>query len=205
MSPAAAFVTSGCMFIASCPLAATMRATAMNGSLLSDSDSNKLEQRERYENTIMAQMNAFSSAHAFPLFVTLFLMILSEEYNSSRKYMREVEFLPMLFELCSAYGTVGLSMTGTATSRSAGWCRRTQFLVIVVMVLGRIRMFPGATDPPVQWHHDQKTRERLDLPASAEANTEGQPGTVRVKWKRSPPPSGDPEAPWGSREHRSVL
>src|SRR5690606_16178464 len=58
----------------------------------------------------------------------------------------------ILFEIISAYGTVGLSIgyPGIATSFCATWGAFAIFLLVVIMILGRHRGLPDSVDAAVQ-------------------------------------------------------
>jgi len=59
----------------------------------------------------------------------------------------------VVFEVISAYGTVGLSLSfrRSPASFSGSWTRASQLLLIFAMVLGRLRGLPDSIDPSVSF------------------------------------------------------
>merc|ERR1711879_832396 len=79
-----------------------------------------------------------------------FLILIAEENHTSREDVRDRRFLYIVFEFCSAYGTVGLSMSGGAYSRSGEWAPLAKLTLMTVMFMGRLRGLPESIDPTLQ-------------------------------------------------------
>ena len=67
-------------------------------------------------------------------------------------------FFRIIFEICSAYGTSGLSLESTSGetygrypfSFSGTWCTVSKLAIIGVMLLGKLRGVPESIDPSVR-------------------------------------------------------
>jgi hypothetical protein len=79
------------------------------------------------------------------LIMIFFLILLARQAGSTTSTVSR-DFLFVLFEFCSAYGTAGLSMSNQAYSASADWGPWAQVLLMLVMVMGRLRGLPDAID-----------------------------------------------------------
>merc|ERR1711972_239060 len=101
-------------------------------------DSWQTRQEERDAADVRTQMKAFLSQNSFPLVGLFFLILISEEWKTGKKDVRERRFLFILFEFCSAYGTVGLSMSSQAWACSGEWCGAARACLMAVMFLGRL-------------------------------------------------------------------
>mmetsp|Transcript_33679 Transcript_33679/g.85104 ORF Transcript_33679/g.85104 Transcript_33679/m.85104 type:complete len:111 (+) Transcript_33679:2-334(+) len=77
----------------------------------------------------------------------MFCILTFEEYHYSEEFIRDSQFLYIVFEFCSAYGTSGLSMSSGAASLCRSWCPQAKVLLMVVMFLGRVRGLPESIDP----------------------------------------------------------
>lgn len=64
----------------------------------------------------------------------------------------DFSFFKVVFEMASAYGTCGFSLgyANQACSFSEAWSPTSQFLLVVVMILGRLRGLPDSIDPSVR-------------------------------------------------------
>lgn len=86
------------------------------------------------------------------LFLALLLITIAES-NAIRDTPapRYMSIFGIIFELCSAYGTVGLSLgfPGTATSLSGQFGTFSKLIIVAVMLAGRHRGLPVAIDPAV--------------------------------------------------------
>jgi Trk-type K+ transport system membrane component len=105
------------------------------------------QQQEKDAAILQAQLTGFMSQNSTMLLLLFFLILLAEEYTTSEHDVREHRFLFILFEFCSAYGTVGLSMSDEAASRSGRWSWPAKCSLIAVMFLGRLRGLPDSIDP----------------------------------------------------------
>lgn len=86
-------------------------------------------------------------------------------YFESDKLRLDTAFsvFKIIFEMSSAYGTCGLSMgyRDALFAFVGAWTRKSQFLLTVVMLMGRHRGLPDSIDPSV----------RLDFDVSLTDNT----------------------------------
>jgi len=82
----------------------------------------------------------------FFLVVLFFVICLSE--NSNLRNNANFSLWGILFEIVSAYGTVGLSLgfPGILTSFSTEWHPFSRFLLVIVMIMGRHRGLPMSVD-----------------------------------------------------------
>jgi len=147
ISPTTAFIFCVCMWISVCPMVVVMRST------------NRVDRTTKYYNDpaehqqakdaafLQSQLTGFMSQYSTILLLLFFLILLAEEYATSEHDVREHRFLFILFEFCSAYGTVGLSMSDEAASRSGRWSWPAKCSLMAVMFLGRLRGLPDSIDP----------------------------------------------------------
>ncbi|VVT54656.1 uncharacterized protein SAPINGB_P004185 [Magnusiomyces paraingens] len=79
------------------------------------------------------------------IFIALFILCISEEQKLSSG---KISIFNVLFEVTSAYGTVGLSTgyAGTNTSLSGQFSKLGKFIIIVLLYRGRHRALPYSTD-----------------------------------------------------------
>lgn len=104
------------------------------------------------EPKVKNQMKAFMSQNSALLGGLFFLILLSEQYaNSDRTIVFRNQFVLILFEFCSAYGTVGLSMSAKPWSFSGKYCIPAKLFLMLVMFLGRLRGLPSSIDPAVSF------------------------------------------------------
>lgn len=92
------------------------------------------------------------SRDLFWLAIALFLITLAESSSiRDTQYPQYMSIFGVIFELCSAFGTVGLSLgfPGTVTSLSAQFGTFSKLVIIAVMIAGRHRGLPSAIDPAV--------------------------------------------------------
>lgn len=109
------------------------------------------------------------------LFLALLLITIAESNvlrdTPAPRYM---SIFGIIFELCSAYGTVGLSLgfPGTVTSLSAQFGTFSKLVIVAVMLAGRHRGLPVAIDPAVY------LPALLASTATADAGSPGADGTA---------------------------
>uniref|UniRef100_A0A7S2KEW4 Uncharacterized protein n=1 Tax=Zooxanthella nutricula TaxID=1333877 RepID=A0A7S2KEW4_9DINO len=164
VSPSSAFVFCVCMWISVSPVIVLMRSTTRSeGRLLIEYDDEAADimqlraaklQQQHDAGLLRQQMMTFLSDNSVLLVVLLFVALLCEEDATPKEGDRYNDFLPVLFEFCSAYGTVGLSMSGEARSVSGAWTPISKSVIVFVMFLGRLRGLPEAIDPTISLHFD---------------------------------------------------
>mmetsp|Transcript_50813 Transcript_50813/g.135602 ORF Transcript_50813/g.135602 Transcript_50813/m.135602 type:complete len:612 (-) Transcript_50813:279-2114(-) len=102
------------------------------------------------DRSVGKQVKTFMTNHS-ALLLILFFMILAFESATENVKLLNSTFLQTTFEFCSAWGTVGLSITETSESFSGQWTAGAQLSLMVVMFLGRLRGLPEAVDPSVSF------------------------------------------------------
>jgi len=147
ISPTTAFIFCVCMWISVCPMVVVMRSTNRVDRTTKYYTAPAEHQQAKDAAILQAQLTGFMSQHSTLLLLLFFLILLAEEYNTSEYDVREHRFLFILFEFCSAYGTVGLSMSDEAASRSGRWSWPAKCSLMAVMFLGRLRGLPDSIDP----------------------------------------------------------
>jgi len=208
LSSGSAFVFCVCMWISSCPVVSIIRATIrVEGHVFQTYyDGSLQEQESRDGSEVKDQLRGFMGQDMFQLVLLLYVILVCEQY--SRKY-EKLEHLRILFEFCSAYGTVGLSMTSKAYAVSAEWYWPSKVCLLLVMFLGRLRGLPCSIDPAVHFNQYQrvdvggKTMAGFDastpLPAIGEDEEEAQESnpcnpnarSVRFRSQTTPVPQED--------------
>ena len=122
-------------FISTTPVAVTVLKTAGDG--------------------LTSQMKSYASRHSSLLMTALFLILVIERdhlrehvapcYSGADCDLRsDFSFFKIIFELVSAYGTVGLSLGSARTPNSfcTDWHPASQLVLAATMLLGRLRGFP---------------------------------------------------------------
>lgn len=114
-----------------------------------------VQAQEQYEKPreVSDQLKRFMTDHSAVLVVLFFIILICETLHDDSFEDRSEQrgnFLPYLVEFCSAWGTVGLSMTSTAASLSGSWTAGGKLALMAVMFLGRLRGLPDAIDPSVR-------------------------------------------------------
>jgi len=99
--------------------------------------------------------------HIVWLFLCWFLVVAieSERIHSTESYF---DIFKVIFEIASAYGTVGLSLgyAGSVTSFSGILSPFSKFLIMTVMFLGRHRGLPNSLDPAISLYQVPKPKEK---------------------------------------------
>merc|ERR1719401_2651722 len=133
------------MWISVCPVVVAMRSTAL------EDNSSKADVRN-----VKDQMGTFMSQNSVLLGTLFFGILLAEQYASTAErdgYDKfRYQFISILFEFCSAYGTVGLSMSDQPWSYSKNFSLPAKLILMFVMLLGRLRGLPESIDPAVNFH-----------------------------------------------------
>merc|ERR1712048_1432558 len=143
------------MWISVSPVTVVMRSTTRacdcNTSGIDIEHENTDGRREQESGTVKPELVTFLSENSCMLLGLFFLILVAEEYHTTERDVREHRFLFILFEFCSAYGTVGLSMSAMPWSRSGKWSIFAKVCLMLVMLLGRLRGLPTSIDPTFQF------------------------------------------------------
>lgn len=156
------------MYISTAPTFVTMRYSAVHRGHKTELDitghSEGWEQATAGpvgDNTIVSQFKAYLAQDLAYLFFIVFgiLYFESDKFQATAAIKspeddgiyNDYDFLKVIFEMCSAYGTVGLSLgyRNAAWSFSGDWTRPSQMLLVWAMLLGRMRGQPESIDPSV--------------------------------------------------------
>jgi len=170
LSHATTFLFLLCMFISTSPTVVTMRYSMRSHK---SAHAEELDITGRPEgagdlgeknNTVRSQARLYLTQHSFFLCGVMFAILCLERESLTRSVETTSEWcapngchygdyttFKVLFELVSAYGTVGLSLgyRDAAASFSGALSRPSQLLLVSVMLLGRLRGLPDAIDPTV--------------------------------------------------------
>lgn len=165
--PSTAFVMCICMWISTSPVVVAMRSTRQvcPDRALLGVDNYDLSGMHREEaglsearvRPVRKQLVAFMSQHSVVLLILFFsILVLERAQFDGRATTRggvesEENFLWVVFEFCSAWGTVGLTMAATPWSFSGDWSRGAQLCLMAIMFLGRLRGLPDSIDPSVSF------------------------------------------------------
>eukprot|EP00929_Paragymnodinium_shiwhaense_P065044 TRINITY_DN32646_c0_g1_i1.p1 TRINITY_DN32646_c0_g1~~TRINITY_DN32646_c0_g1_i1.p1 ORF type:complete len:634 (+),score=94.52 TRINITY_DN32646_c0_g1_i1:57-1958(+) len=159
LTMASTFILIIVMYISTSPTVVTMRYSQLQKELDITGRAEGLEDAvEGGNNTLRAQARRYLIQHtAYLVVITFFILVWEEprfheeESVERQNVQRDYNFLKVVFELVSAYGTVGLSLgyRNAAYSFSGAWSRGSQLLLIFAMLLGRLRGLPDSVDPSV--------------------------------------------------------
>jgi len=157
LSPTSVYTFCICMWISVSPVVVLMRSTMWRTPSSGRATARSLEmiksgtpqREEREAGAVMSQLSAFMSENTGALMLLLFLILFTEEMAEGQAAIRRDRFMSIVFEFCSAYGTVGLSMNpGDLPSSCSGrWSPVSKVLLMVVMFMGRMRGLPDNIDP----------------------------------------------------------
>lgn len=166
LSPASAFVFCVCMWISTCPVVSVIRSTARidDGRVVSEyflGEVNKQAQKDA--ESVKQQLNNFLGQNMAKLVVMFYLILLSEQYNTDHSKVRDFRMSFIIFEFCSAYGTVGLSMSNQPWSRSGDWSASARLILMMVMFLGRLRGLPESIDPAVRFVNEYEPEKPMGV------------------------------------------
>jgi Trk-type K+ transport system membrane component len=131
------------MWIASCPVVALMRATTW---VEEEPTKDKTCSEERTK--LRSQISAFMMQDLPMLIWLFFLIVLGQEQSTG---INNNDFISMIFETISAYGSVGFSMSSSSSSISGQWSSMSKLSLLAVMLLGRVRSLPLPTERTVRW------------------------------------------------------
>jgi len=167
LSPTSAFVFCICMWISVCPVTSVIRSTTrVDGRVVSEYFLGEVKQQKQKDaESVKQQLSSFMGQNMLPLIILFYSILLMEQYYTTDAFIRNFRITYIVFEFCSAYGTVGLSMSSKAHSRSGEWCVPAQILLMVVMFLGRLRGLPESIDPAVRLSENDE--EEYGTPASS--------------------------------------
>jgi len=146
---APAFVMSVCMWISTSPVTIAIRTTELVGSSSARTytiDGTHLGGglREADVRPARKQFFIFMTDNSGLLLLCFFVILVCEEHATKN-------FVRIMFEFCSSWGTVGLSMADTPWSFSAEWRVLSQLSLMTVMFIGRLRGLPNSLDPSVSF------------------------------------------------------
>jgi len=168
LSPASAFVLCICMWISTCPVVSVIKSTAwVDGQAVPEYCIGEVKKQERNDaESMKQQLNHFMGNNMSKLVLMFYLILLAEQYDSNDSKWQDLPLIGIIFEFCSAYGTVGLSMSTKAWSLSGDWTFVSRLILVLVMLLGRLRGLPESIDPAVRFSFE------LDDEDVAEAHEE---------------------------------
>eukprot|EP00981_Chlorochromonas_danica_P007261 scaffold1623_cov165-Ochromonas_danica.AAC.13 len=136
-------------------------------------------QRDDYETVgreDIQRMNAFFAhqflfRHTFFLLLAIIILAYSEEHMLNVDSPEQANLFYVLFEIVSAYGSVGLSLgvPGKAYSLSGAMTTLGKLVIIAVMILGKHRGLPSASDEVIDYEfHDYKSAWHYEGTTSTE-------------------------------------
>lgn len=168
LSQGSTFLMAVMMYLATTPTVVTMRFSAVTGK----KGQQELDITGRVEgfdddvitgdNSLKVQARRYLTQDVTYLTLSLFLICCLEKDKFSRSAKNispdsdgiygDFTFFKVVFELASAYGTCGLSLgyRDQTASFSGIWTPASQFLLVLVMILGRLRGLPDSIDPSVR-------------------------------------------------------
>ncbi|GAM21900.1 hypothetical protein SAMD00019534_050750 [Acytostelium subglobosum LB1] len=138
----------GLMFVSSYPFVISLKGSAVNG---------KYQSSAAEESRAKVVMKDLLIRDIFILYLcTLIIGILEETALDSQALGNNVTVFHIIFEVVSAFGTVGLSMgyPGINSSFSTVLTKSSKLVIIIVMLLGRHRSLPDSVDNAV--HIEEK-------------------------------------------------
>jgi len=149
-APALVFMV--CMWISTSPVTVIVKSTVREvhtkgGEALYGEPTDT--RHEKDAGALRAQFSNFMSDNIYLLAVLLLIVLAVEDHNPLNPGDSGKRLMSIMFEFASAYGTVGLSMSGAAWSACMYWSRYSQAALMMVMFLGRIRDLPASIDPTV--------------------------------------------------------
>lgn len=170
---ASAFALCVAMWISTSPVVVTMRSTSTECRLAQEQRQQEefdlaegaaatfdyagaMDAQEKYNRPrqVGGQLKRFMSEHSAVLVLLFFVILICETLHDDStgegRGTQRADFLPFLVEFCSAWGTVGLSMTSKAASLSGAWSPGGKLALMAVMFLGRLRGLPDSIDPSVR-------------------------------------------------------
>jgi len=167
LSQGTTFVMVVMMYFSTTPTVVTMRhsATGVDGHAELDITGRAEGVDEEVllgDNSLKSQARRYLTQDITYLVFILFLICVFEKNNfaisakeitpDSDGIYGDFSFFKVLFELVSAYGTCGFSLgyRNQTSSFSGMWSPASQYLLVVVMVLGRLRGLPDSIDPSVK-------------------------------------------------------
>ncbi|CCD23569.1 Trk2p NDAI_0B05360 [Naumovozyma dairenensis CBS 421] len=123
---------------------------------------NKKEEDDSSNSYIAIHLRRQLSFDMWFMFLGLFIICICESGKIQDPEMPAINVFSILFEIVSAYGTVGLSLgyPGTTTSLSAQFTALSKLVIIVMLVRGRNRGLPYALDRAIMLPSERL--ERID-------------------------------------------
>jgi len=175
LSMGSTFVMLVWMYIAASPTVVIMRKSAQNevdgGGISSISaldiqgrnEGNHENAREEEQFTVKFQARRYFLQHSVYLMIMVFLILVlekdnllnAEKHSSQQDIYGDFGFFKVIFDVISAYGTVGFSLgvKGESYSFSGALTEYSQIIICMVMFLGRIRGLPDSIDSSVTSYH----------------------------------------------------
>lgn len=161
-SEASIFVLMVMMYLSTTPTVVVMRFSAVRSGSKAQAEldiTGRVEgmQEEALDGqqTLRSQARRYLTQDMTYLALCLFLILVFEKEHfaeSSSGDSGDFDFLKVVFEMASAYGTCGLSLgyRNQSGSFSSVWSTSSQMLLVFVMILGRLRGLPDSIDPSVR-------------------------------------------------------
>mmetsp|Transcript_15338 Transcript_15338/g.30174 ORF Transcript_15338/g.30174 Transcript_15338/m.30174 type:complete len:777 (+) Transcript_15338:20-2350(+) len=157
LSQASTFLLVVLMYFSTTPTVVTMRLST-EGELDITGRVEGVEEEVFKGDSLRGQARRYLSQDITYLTVIIFLICVFEQpmFETSDRDTKgiygEFTFFKVLFEVSSAYGTCGYSLGyhSQAASFSQAWSAPSKFLLVMVMILGRLRGLPDSIDPSVR-------------------------------------------------------
>lgn len=173
LSASTTFLFLVCMYISTSPTVVIMRYSAERSEASELDISGRPEGHDHVDygpggsgETVQSQARRYLTQHTTYLVLATFFILCFERDNlhkqiTSSCVAREAaaatleygdfSVFKVMFEVASAYGTVGLSLgfRSSPASFSGAWSRVSQLILVSVMIVGRLRGLPDSIDPSV--------------------------------------------------------
>jgi Trk-type K+ transport system membrane component len=167
LSQGSTFFMCVMMYLATTPTVVTMRLSQITAGNPGELDiTGRAEGIEedviKGDNSLKTQARRYLTQDITYLVVIMFVILVLEKPSFERSARRaspfsdgiygDFNFFKVFFEMTSAYGTVGYSLgfQNQSASFSGVWCSASQYLLVGVMVMGRVRGLPDSIDPSVR-------------------------------------------------------
>lgn len=201
------------MFVSTAPRMVAVRSTATATGSLFEEGVPLLEEEAKPDPgkpSLSHQLAGYLVEYFYPLLVIMFFLLVAEGPKAKSAPAEGGFFLSMVFEVCSAYGTSGLTLSKNNLAYSAGWSPVSKYLLMAVMLLGRFRCLPDSVDPAWSLRSEYRKIRRSDTilldhanpwPSESEGDPPVEEGTfVRKENSKAETASkgAEPEASRGS-------
>eukprot|EP01122_Echinamoeba_exundans_P012674 TRINITY_DN5363_c0_g1_i1.p1 TRINITY_DN5363_c0_g1~~TRINITY_DN5363_c0_g1_i1.p1 ORF type:complete len:593 (+),score=102.60 TRINITY_DN5363_c0_g1_i1:96-1874(+) len=163
-NPAMLIIWAVMMYISSYPVSLSVRASTVGKGKKSDVDEEGMiykTEDTQFRSTWGNQAKFFLARDATFVFAAIF-MIAAAEASKLRADKENFTLFMIIFEVFSAYGTVGMSMgyPGNPASTSAIFTTFSKIVICGLMLAGRHRGLPDSIDRAVQWNRKEIQFER---------------------------------------------